>query len=218
MELAGEVEAVGKDVTLFKKGDQVFAAPGFGGNAEYICMDEDGPVALKPGNMTYEEAAALPVGAINALHFLKRANIQRGQKVLGVCSATNIALVKSLGADNVIDYTREDFTQCGEVFDVILDTLGKISFSQCKNILAEEGFYLLASPRFSEILRGLWVSMTSRRKVLFSFAQHKAGILVFLKELVEAGKLKSVIDRCYPLEEISEAHLYVEKGGTDHIG
>lgn len=236
MELSGEVEAVGKEVTLFKKGDQVFAAPGFGANAEYICMAEGGPVTLKPGNMTFEEAAALPIGALNALHFLKRANIQQGQKVLiygasgsigtfavqiakhygaevtGICSATNSELVKSLGGDKVIDYTQEDFTQCGEVYDVILDTLGKISISQCKNLLTEEGFYLMASPIFSEILSGLWVSMTSRRKVLFSSAKHDASILISLKELVEAGKLKSVIDRSYPLEDMADAHMYVEKG------
>ncbi|MGB3862082.1 MAG: NAD(P)-dependent alcohol dehydrogenase, partial [Candidatus Aminicenantaceae bacterium] len=242
-ELAGEIESVGKDVKLFKKGDQVFAATGFsmGTYAEYICLPEEpkemeGLLAIKPTNMTYEEAAAVPTGGLNALHFLRKGNIQSGQKVLingaggsigtfavqlaksfeaevtAVDSTGKLDMLRSIGADQVIDYTQEDFTKSGETYDVIFDIVGKSSFSRSIRSLKKKGFYLLANLGLSSIVRGLWTSMTSSKKVIFGLASEKTEDLIFLKELIEAGKIKSVIDRRYPLEQIAEAHRYVEKG------
>ena len=236
-EFAGMVESVGKDVKLFKEGDQVFGmSTSFGlggGNAEYKCAAEDKGLALKPSNATYEEAAAVPFGGMTALGFLKKANIRSGQRVLiygasgsvgtyavqiakhfgaevtGVCSTANLEMVKSLGADKVIDYTKEDFTQSGQVYDVIFDAVLKTSFSRCKNSLKQRGNYLTVD---WPLLQALWASMTGSKKVVFGLGSTKTEDLVFLKELIEIGKLKSVIDRTYPMEQIVEAHRYVDKG------
>lgn len=237
-QLAGVIESVGKEVTLFKPGDQVFAPTemSFGAYAEYLCLPSTHAIAIKPVNMNYEEAATVSVGGLNALHFLRKANVQRGQKVLiygtsgsigtfavqlakvfgaevtGVCSTAKIALVKSLGADNVIDYTNEDFSESGEAYDIIFDTIGKSPFSASITALTKNGCYLQANPTVSQMVRGLWTSMTSSKKVMFEFAAYRVEDLNYLKSLIEAGKLKSVIDRCYPLEQTAEAHRYVEEG------
>jgi NADPH:quinone reductase-like Zn-dependent oxidoreductase len=241
IELAGEIEAVGKDVRLFREGDQVFGidGSGFGAYAEFKCMPEEGALAIKPGNMTYEEAAAVPFGAHTALLFLRdKGNIQSGQKVLingasgsvgtaavqlakyfgaevtGVCSTTNVELVKSLGADKVIDYTKEDFTQGDETYDLILDAVvGKTSFSDCRNSLKPNGLYLAVAGGMKEMMQMLWTSRVGSKKVVVGEpAPERAENLIFLKELIEAGKFKAVIDRRYPLERIVEAHRYVDKG------
>ena len=244
VELAGEIEAVGKDVKLFQAGDQVFGMTGAttpGAYAEYKCMPEDGALVTMPTNMAFEEAVAVVEGGITALNFLKnRANIQHGQRVLiygasgsvgtasvqvakalgaevtGVCSYRNLDLAKSLGADHVIDYTKEDFTQNGETYDVIFDTVGKRSFSQCENSLTPKGLYL-DSGNAATILPMLWTSLFGRKKaiLLASYVRSASAItkdLVALKKLVEAGKVQAVIDRCYPLAETAEAHRYVETG------
>jgi NADPH:quinone reductase-like Zn-dependent oxidoreductase len=222
-ELAGEIEAVGKDVRLFKECDQVFGDTGMssGTNVEYICLPEDGAVAIKPANMTYEEAAAVPYGALTALFFLKNGNIQSGQKVLifgasggvgnyalqiakyfgaevtGVCSTTKVEFVESLGADKVIDYTKEDFTKSGQTYDIIFDTVGKSSVSGCKRSLKKNGFYLLTTFGLPKLVQILWLSITSSKKVFMGTLKERAEDLIFLKELIEAGKIKSVIDRSY---------------------
>ena len=238
-ELAGEIEAIGKDVKLFKKGDQVFGydGSGFGAYAEYTCRPEEGAVAIKPTNMTYEEAASVPHGGLAALFFLRdKGNIQAGQKILiygasgavgtaavqlaryfcaevtGVCSTTNIDMVKSLGADKVIDYTKEDFTKSGEAYDIIFDTVGKTSFSSCKSSLKQNGRYLLTVFDIPQIVQMLWASMIGGRKIICGIASERKENLIFLKELIEAGKIKSVIDRRYPFEQTAEAHRYAEKG------
>jgi len=242
-ELAGEIESVGKDVKLFKEGDQVFgsAGMGFGANAEYICLPEkpgemEGGVAMKPANMTYEEAATVPFGGRDALHFLRKGNIQSGQKILingaggsigtyavqlakhygaevtAVDSTGKLQMLRSIGADQVIDYTQEDFTKSGEIYDVIFDVVGKISFSRSDKSLKQNGYYLLANPG-SQMVQGLWTRITSSKKVIMETSSPTTEDLVFLRELIEAGKIKSVIDRSYPLEQIAEAHRYVEKGG-----
>jgi len=244
--LAGEVETVGKDVKRFRKGDQVYGFTGFfgqlGAYAEYTCMPEKGTLAIKPANMTYEEAAAIPNGGLTALPFLRdKGKIKSGQKVLiygasgavgtaavqlaryygaevtGVCSTTNLELVKALGASKVIDYTKEDFTKSGETYDIIFDAVGKISFSRCKNSLTQRGIYLSTVPMPATVLQMLWTLIVGGKKVRFAAtglmpASKKKKDLIFLTELIEAGKIKAVIDRRYPLEQIAEAHRYVEKG------
>jgi NADPH:quinone reductase-like Zn-dependent oxidoreductase len=238
MELAGEVEAVGKDVKRFKAGDQVFAASllGFGAYAEYKCLPEDGPISFKPDNISFEEAAAIPIGARTALYFLRKAAIQSGQRVLvygasgsvgsyaiqlakyfganvtGVCSTANVEWVKTLGADKVIDYTVEDFSETDESYDVIFEAVNKSSFSACKKSLKKEGTYInITEPLPSAQM--LWTKLTSSKKLLLSRnSPETPEALNFLKDLVEMGKLKVVIDRTYPFEEIVEAHRYVEKG------
>jgi len=248
MELAGEIEAVGKEVTRFKEGDQVFAATGFAGMgacAEYICLPEeleDGALALKPVNMTFEEAAPVPVGGLEALHFLRQGNIQSGQKVLingaggtigtfavqlaksfgaevtAVDNTMKLDTLRSIGADHVIDYTQEDFTKSGETYDFILDVVSKSPFSGSIRSLTQNGRYLITNPRLSQMVRGRWTSRTSSKKVLFGASYPKTEDLLFLKELIEAGKIKSVIDRSYPLEQTAEAHRYVETGHkTGHV-
>ena len=239
IDLAGEVEAVGKDVKQYKTGDQVFgrSEPAFGAHAEYICIPENGILTSKPANMTWEEAAPLPLAGGTALYFVRDlGKIQAGQKVLingasggigtfavqlakyygaevtGVCSTANVEMVKSLGADRVIDYTREDLARSGETYDVVFDAVGKISFSRCKDLLKEKGLYLNTLPTLAIILQTLWTSMIGGKKVKFGDALGKAENLVFLRELAEAGKLRTVIDRRYPLEQTAEAFRYVEKG------
>ena len=237
--LAGEIEAVGSAVTLFKEGDPVYGMTikHFGAYAEYKCLPEDGILGLKPVSLTYKEAAAMPFGDTTALHFLRKAKIKAGQKILiygasgavgtsavqlakyfgaevtGVCSTANVAMVKSLGADKVIDYTKEDFSKNGETYDIVFDTVGKSPFSGSVKSLKKNGYYLRAvHMSLPPIIRGLWVSLTSSKKVIGGGPIEKAEDLVFLNSLIEAGKLKPVIDRTYPLKEIVEAHEYVEKG------
>lgn len=237
-ELAGEIEAAGKDVERFKIGDQVFGTTGvgLGANVEYKCLPEAGAVAIKPTNMTYEEAAVVPFGATTALFFLRKGSIQSGQKVLiygasgsvgtfavqiaryfgaevtGVCSTTNVELVKSLGAEKVIDYTKEDFNQNIQTYDVIFDAVGKTSFSRCKSLLKQRGIYLSVALTLPLMLQMLWTSTFGSKKVIGGIANERAEDLIFLKELIEAGEIRSVIDRLYPLEQIAEAHAYVEQG------
>jgi NADPH:quinone reductase-like Zn-dependent oxidoreductase len=238
-ELAGEIEAVGKEVKRLKVGDQVFATTGvgLGAYAEYRCLPEGRAVAIKPANMTFEEAATVPTGGLNALHFLREANIQSGEKVLingasgsigsyavqlakhlgaevtGVDSAEKLDMLREIGADHVIDYTQEDFTKSGETYDVIFDVVAKSSHSRSAGSLKRDGRYISTTPGLSQMIRGLWTSMTGRKKALTgSLASEGTHNLVFLKELIEAGKIKSVIDRSYPLEQTAEAHRYVEQG------
>jgi len=241
-ELAGEIEAIGKDVKRFKKGDQVFgsAGMGFGANAQYICLPEEpgemeGGVAIKPANMTFEEAATIPFGGRDALHFLRLGNLQRGQKILingaggsigvfavqlakqfgaevtAVDSTAKLDMLRSLGADHVIDYTQQDFTKNGEIYDVIFDVVGKVSFSHSQRSIAPNGTYLLANPA-KQIVQGMWTRMTSRKKVIMQTSSGTIDQLNDLRELIEAGKIRTVIDRSYPLEQIAEAHRYVETG------
>jgi NADPH:quinone reductase-like Zn-dependent oxidoreductase len=242
-EFAGEIEAAGVDVKRFKEGDQVFGtSTGNGAHAEYMCLPEEGAtLAIKPANMTYEEAAVID-GALTALPFLRdKGNIQSGQEVLiygasgsvgtaavqlaryfgaevtGVCSTTNLELVKSLGADKVIDYTKEDFTRTGQTFDIVFDTVGKTSFSRCKSSLKQGGIFLEAALTAAILPQMLWTSRIGGKKAMIAFtglmpASERTENLIFLKELIEAGKIKAVIDRRYPLEQMTEAHRYVEKG------
>ena len=242
-ELAGEVEAVGKDVRFFQEGDQVFGTTGFGfgAYAEYICLHGDpnemqGVLAIKPANMTYEEAATVPTAGFEALHFLRQANVQRGQKVLiigaggsigtfsvqlakyfgaevtGVDSSGKMEMLRSIGADHVIDYTQEDVTKNGETYDLIIDVVGKHSFSRRLKLLKQEGYYFLANAGLSHIVLGMWTSMTTGKKVIIKSASQNKEDLLYLKELIEVGKIKAVVDRCYPLAQVAEAHRYVDTG------
>jgi NADPH:quinone reductase-like Zn-dependent oxidoreductase len=238
-EFAGEVEAVGKDVRSFKQGDQVFGYRGqiMGAYAEYLVMPEDGVLAIKPANMTYEEAVVVLWGAIIALNLLReKGNIQSGQKVLingasgaigsaavqiaksygaevtGVCGTPRLEFVKTLGADKVIDYTKEDFTQNGETYDLIFDILGMSSFSRCKSSLSQNGRYLLSSFKTGDLIDMLWTSVTGTKKVICAIAPGSTEDLISVKELIEAGTIKAVIDKRFPLEQTAEAHRYVEEG------
>ena len=244
MEFAGIIESVGKAVTQFQAGDQVFGSAGFrfGAHAEYLCLPEDALLAIKPVNMTLEEAAAVLFGAVSALHFLRQAKIQAGQRVLvygasgsvgvfavqlakhfgarvtGVCSNANLDLVKSLGAGEVLDYTREDFSRAGRVYDIVFDTVGHSGFSRSLKSLKRGGFYVRVggSGRLLSILagmlQGMWASITGAAKVIGGVAGGAAEGQSFLKGLIEAGKLRTVIDRRYSLDQIAEAHRYVEAG------
>ncbi|MGD9091826.1 MAG: NAD(P)-dependent alcohol dehydrogenase [Anaerolineales bacterium] len=244
--IAGEVETVGKKVKQFRQGDQVYGFTGFfgrmGAYAEYVCISEKGCLANKPANLNYEEAAAIPNGGLTALPFLRdRGKIQSGQKVLingasgavgtaavqlakfygavvtGVCSTTNLALVRSLGADSVIDYTKDDFSKGSQNYDIIFDAVGKHSFWGCKSVLTQHGIYLTTVPMPEDILQMLRTLLGGGKKARFAAtglmsARKKRKDLIFLTELVKAGEIKAVIDRIYPLEQIAEAHRYVEKG------
>jgi 2-desacetyl-2-hydroxyethyl bacteriochlorophyllide A dehydrogenase len=242
-ELAGEVVEVGKDVTSYKVGDQVFGTTGFkfGAYAEYICLPEkpdaaQGVLAYKPTNLTYEEAAAVPTAGLEALHFLRKASIQLGKRVLiigaggsigtfsiqlakhlgaeltGVDSTDKLEMIQSLGANHVIDHRKEDYTQSGETYDLIIDVVGKGAVARRLKLLKEGGYYFLAYAELSHIFLSMWMSMTSNKKLRIESTSQKKEDLIFLKELMEDGRIKSVIDRKYSLEQTSDAHRYVETG------
>ncbi|MBC7847797.1 MAG: NAD(P)-dependent alcohol dehydrogenase [Flavobacterium sp.] len=235
---SGQVERVGEEVKHFKVGDFVFGHSdmSFGTYAEYKCLPENASIALKPAAISHNEAAVIPFGGVTALHFIKKAEIKPEQKVLivgasgavgsaavqiakayganvtGVCSTTNMALVTSLGADKVIDYTKEDFTQNGETYDVIFDAVKAIAVSQSLKSLSKNGIMILSAAGMSEMFQGVWIAITSSKKVMTGVISHTAADIIYLKELIEAGKFKPVIDKSYTLEQISAAHSYVEKG------
>ena len=239
-EFAGEIEAVGKDVTSFKVGDKVFGFSGndFGAHAEYMTMPEDGFLTTMPENMTYEEAAPSTEGAYYAHSFIRIANIQSGQRILingatgaigsaavqlikyfgaevtAVCNTKNVALMKSLGADKVLDYTKEDFTKEDQRYDAVFDAVGKSSFGRCKPLLKPGGIYVSSELGYmaQNIILALVTPIIGNKKVMFPIPKHSDENIVLFKELIEAGKYKGVIDRCYPLEEIVEAYKYVETG------
>lgn len=242
MELAGVVEAVGKDVTKFKVGDEIYAGTDFAGTgtyAEFVSLPEEsneGVLALKPENMTFEESAPIPIGGIEALHFIRHGNIQSGHKVLingaggtiggyavqlakyfgaevtAVDSTDKLDMLRSIGADHTIDFTITDFTKSGENFDFILDIVSKSSFSGSMKSLNENGRYLIPKQSLSKMIRGRWVSWRSSKKVIGGAIYPKTEDLLFLKELAEGGHIRSVIDRRFPLEKVAEAHAYVESG------
>jgi NADPH:quinone reductase-like Zn-dependent oxidoreductase len=236
---SGEVEAVGKNVKLFKKGDAVFGCTEeqMGAYAEFLCMPENSILVAKPSNMTYEEAAAVPYGTVMALPLLKKANLQKEQKVLivgasggigsaatqlakhyygaevtGVCNTEGIEYVRNLGADNVMDYTKEDFTKNVKTYNLIFDVLGKASFSQVKSSLKPNGIYLSVSFKMKKLFQMLWTSMREGKKVICALASPKREDLIFIKKLVEEGKIKSIIDKSFKLEKTAAAHSYIETG------
>lgn len=237
-EFSGEVESVGKAVTRYRNGDNVFGYCGarMAAYAEYLCMPETGVLSIKPANMTHEEAAAIPYGAIMALNVIRKANISPGQKVLvngasggigpvvvqfaryhgaevtGVCSTRRMDYVTSLGAGGVIDYTTTDFTKNGETYDFIIDILGKRSFSQCRHSLKDGGRLLLISFKMKQVFRMLQTSLAGSKKVVCILSAEKAEDLDYIKTLIEEGKIRSFVDRCFPLEEAARAHAYVESG------
>src|ERR1700722_15614026 len=244
MEFAGTIESVGKAVTRYPVGDQVFGGTGFrfGAHAEYACLPEDGTLAIKPVNMTFEQAAAVFFGGFTALHFLKKAKIQAGQKVLiygasgsvgvfavqlakhfgahvtAVCSTANLDLVKSLGADQVVDSTREDFSKVGRDYGMVFDTVGYSVCSRSLKSLKLGSFYVRAGGSgrvlaiLGDMLRGMWISTTGAAKIVGGVARGDAGDVSFLKQLIEAGEIRTVIDRRYSLDQIAEAHRYAEAG------
>jgi NADPH:quinone reductase-like Zn-dependent oxidoreductase len=239
MEMSGEIVEVGKDVRLFKKGDQVFGiSEKYGAYAEFTCMAEDSSLAIKPPTLSHAEAASIPFGANTALYFLRdMAKLQPGQKVLiigasgctgvyavqlakhygaevtGVCSTRNMELLRSLGADHVIDYTKEDFTRNGQTYDVVFDMVaGKTSFARYKGLLKPDGLYLAGAGGLKEFAQMAWTALTGGKKVIAGMAPDRRENLVFLTELLESGRLKPVIDRRYPLEQTADAHRYVDTG------
>jgi len=242
-ELAGKIVSIGKDVKRFKEGDAVFAATGFGHGAycEYVCLPEEptemeGVLAIKPSNMSYAEAAAIPVGGLEALHFLRKGNIQSGEKILingaggsigtfavqlakhfgaevtGVDSAEKLDMLRAIGANHVLDYAKEDFAANGQTYDAVFDIVGKGSFLRGMRALKKGGRFLMANPSLSGMLLGGLISLISGRKVVSETSNRKTENLLFLKELIETGKIKPIIDKRYPLEQIVEAHRYVETG------
>jgi NADPH:quinone reductase-like Zn-dependent oxidoreductase len=237
-EFAGTVAAIGKDVTLFKQGDEVFGYLGMkmGANAEYLSMSENAMVALKPSNLSFEEAATIPYGGFTALSLLRKANIQKGQKVLingasgsigsaalqlakaygaevtGVCGTLRTDMVKALGADKVIDYSKEDFTKGKETYDLIFDVLGRTTFDKAKRVLNPNGILLFASFKSKALFQMLITSKFGDKKVICGLSSENVKDIVTLKELIEAGQLKAYVDRCFPLEKIADAHRYMESG------
>ncbi len=235
---SGQVQQVGKDVTLFKVGDDIFGKTNmrFGAYAEYLCFPEYETIALKPDNISYKDAAVIPFGGTTALYFIKKAKITYGQKVLvygasgavgtaaiqlakyygaqvtGVCGSSNVDLLKSLGVDKVIDYTKEDFTKKGVIYDVIFDTVNKTSLSNSLKVLSPGGLLILSAAGMSEMIKGFFISTFSNKKVLTGVISHTKEDIIFLKNLIELGNFKPVVDRTYSLEQIVGAHEYVEKG------
>jgi len=233
---AGEVEAIGKDVTRFKKGDQVFGTTGFlfGAYGEYLCLPGSATIAPKPCNMSFEEAAATPLGGLNALHFMRKAKIRNGEKVLingaggsigtfavqiakamgaevtAVDSTIKEEMLRRIGADHFIDYTREDFTKSGQTYDVIFNMVARSSYSECVNSLNPNGRYLIGNPRISDMLRTVITSRFSNKTAIFAFAGEKEEELIALKDMIETGKIKSVVDKIYPPQQAAEAHQRVE--------
>lgn len=238
-EFAGEIAAVGRDVTRFKEGDQVFGfrGPRMGAYAEYLCMPERGVLAAKPANLSFTEAAAVPYGALMALSLLRKIDIQPGQRVLvngasggigpallqlakthfqadvtGVCGTARMNYVRALGADRVIDYTKEDFTASGETYDVIIDILGRMPFARSKRALRPKGRCILVSFKSRQVFQMLWTSLFGDKKLICAVSTETPEALRFIKGLVETGKLTPIVDRCFPLEQAADAHRYVEAG------
>jgi NADPH:quinone reductase-like Zn-dependent oxidoreductase len=234
---SGVIESIGCKVEKIKVGDAVFGYTGekMGAYSEYLCIPEDGILAEKPSNISFEEASIIPYGGIMAISLLKKANIQKGQKVLivgasggigsaaiqlaknyfgaevtGVCSTQRVEYIKKLGAEKVIDYKQDDFTKNGETYDLIFDILGKGSILSYKKSLKQKGIYLLASFKTNKLLQMLWTALIGKKKVVCAFANPKGVDLILIKELIEAGKIKSIIDKRYTLEQTAEAHRYIE--------
>lgn len=237
-ECAGEIEEVGREVTRFREGDQVFCPTdiALGAHAEYICIPSDYAITTKPSNLTYVEAAAVPTGGLNALHFLQKADLAAGEKILingaagtigsyavqlakhfkgevtAVDSTEKLGVLRRIGADHVIDYTQEDFTETQEKYDIVFDVVGTLSLSRSLNCLERDGRFVSANPSVRLMLQRTWKSLSSSKRVITGVASYHSEDLVHLKELIEDGELQPVIDRRYPLERIQEAHRYVETG------
>lgn len=235
-DFAGEVVDVGAGVTRFRAGDQVFGFRLFGAHAEYVCLPEGGVLARKPSNLSHEEAAAIPFGGLSALHFLRKAGIERARRVLvvgasggvgvfavqlarhfgaevtAVCSAANLDLARSLGAARAIDYTREDFTKTGEAYDIILDTVGATTFGRCRRSLSPNGVHVFLVMGLAQIVQAAWTPLAGGQRVVAGVTVETAEDLEFLRGLAETGQIVPVIDRCHPLEQAAEAHRRVDSG------